>query len=223
MEQSPVERYGLMIVLLVMVNVGMVWAQANDTPAADGSWHEEMVAFITDTATECRALPRHEYRDEYWNGARGEEEPEAITYTVREQEGITEPRPPADGVMVAEDMRCRQCRGKCAADSLARIVHDDFYCNRRYAAATRLVAPEKQPTGRARRSPPRHTVASMPRVLAAPHARLAWHLRGFVTNSREQCGLSCRSQCLGDSACLAHCQERTENCEALCKQIFQCE
>ena len=94
MEQSQIERYGWIIVLMVMVDVGMVWAQSNDTPIADGSWHEEMVAFITDTATECRALPRHEYRDEYWNGARGEEEPEAITYTVREQEGITEPRPP---------------------------------------------------------------------------------------------------------------------------------
>ena len=223
MEKSLVERSGLVIVLVVMLNAGMVWAQSHDTRAADASWHEASVAFIIDTAAECRPFPSHEYRDEDRNETRGETEPESTGYAVREQEGITDQRPPADGVMVAEDMRCRQCRGKCAADSLARIVHDDFYCNRRYAAATRLVAPEKQPTGRARRSPPRHTVASMPRVLAAPRARLAWHLRGFVTNSREQCGLSCRSQCLGDSACLAHCQERMENCEALCKQIFQCE
>ena len=39
---------------------------------------------------------------------------------------------------------------------LARIIHEDFYCNRRYAAVTSLLA-----------------------------GGLAWHLGGFVTNSRE--------------------------------------
>jgi hypothetical protein len=54
--------------------------------------------------------------------------------------------------MVAEDMRCRQCHGKCSADSLR-----------------------------------------------------------------------CRSQCASDSTCLVHCEERTRNCESMCKQIFQCQ
>ena len=145
MKRSQAEHSGLILVLVIMVNAGMVWAQPHDVLAADGSWHEEMVAFIKETATECRPLPCHGYRDEYRNGTRGEEEPAATSDALREQERITEPRPSADGLTVAEDMRCRQCHGKCAADSLR-----------------------------------------------------------------------CRSQCAGDSACLAHCQERTEKCEALC-------
>ncbi len=55
-------------------------------------------------------------------------------------------------VVVAEDMRCRQCRGKCKAEELR-----------------------------------------------------------------------CRSQCVGEGACLAHCEERLNQCEAMCKQLFQCE
>jgi hypothetical protein len=55
-------------------------------------------------------------------------------------------------VMVAQDMRCRQCRGKCKAEDLR-----------------------------------------------------------------------CRSQCLGEGPCLAHCEERSSKCETMCKQIFQCE
>ena len=43
--------------------------------------------------------------------------------------------------------------------------------------------------GRARRSVGQHTVSSMPRSLAAPCARLAWRLIGFVTNPRAECGL----------------------------------
>ena len=43
--------------------------------------------------------------------------------------------------------------------------------------------------GRARRSAPQHTVSSMLRTLAPPHARLATRLRHFVTNRYESCGL----------------------------------
>jgi hypothetical protein len=57
-----------------------------------------------------------------------------------------------DGMLVAEDMRCRQCHGKCTADSLR-----------------------------------------------------------------------CRSQCLNDSVCLEHCEERSSKCTAMCKQVFQCQ
>jgi hypothetical protein len=63
MEKSPVERYGLVIVLVVMVNAGMVWAQSHDAPAADGLVHEEMVAFIKDADVEYSPVPSHEYRD----------------------------------------------------------------------------------------------------------------------------------------------------------------
>lgn len=144
---------GLVILLTVIVNAGMVLTPSHDTPAADASWHEAMVAFIQDMAAECRPRPSRAYRDEDRNEARGEPVPEAPGDALREeQDGVTEPRLSADGVMVAEDMRCRQCRGKCAADNLR-----------------------------------------------------------------------CRSQCAGDSTCLDHCQGRTDQCEALCKQIFQCE
>jgi hypothetical protein len=43
---------------------------------------------------------------------------------------------------------------------LARIIHEDFYCNRRYVAATSLTA-------------------------GGLALRLAWRLGGFVTNPRE--------------------------------------
>ncbi len=35
--------------------------------------------------------------------------------------------------------------------------------------------------------------------------------------------LRCRSQCAGESACLAYCDEQSNKCEAMCNQIFQCE
>jgi hypothetical protein len=44
--------------------------------------------------------------------------------------------------------------------NLARIIHEGFYCNRRYVAATSLTAGGLAP-------------------------RLAWRLGGFVTNPRE--------------------------------------
>jgi hypothetical protein len=65
---------------------------------------------------------------------------------------INAQRPPTKRILVAEDMRCQQCRGKCTAENLR-----------------------------------------------------------------------CRSQCSGDSACLAQCEERSSKCETMCKQIFQCE
>jgi hypothetical protein len=68
---------------------------------------------------------------------------------------------------------------------LTHIIHDRFYCNRRYAAATGLAARFLQPSGQARRSVGRHTVSSMPPFLAAPRARLAWRLGGLVTNRHE--------------------------------------
>lgn len=125
MGKSHVGRY---LALVVIVNAGMVWAQSNATLTSDGPLPEGIIAFFKETSTGCSTFARHEYR-----------------YS----ENINEQRPSINGVMVAEDMRCRQCRGKCAAE-----------------------------------------------------------------------GLRCRSQCAGDSACLVHCEERSSNCEVMCKQIF---
>jgi len=68
---------------------------------------------------------------------------------------------------------------------LASIIHEGFYCNRRYTAATRCKRGRRLASGRARPSDPPRTVSSTPRVLEAPRARLAWRLRGFVTNPHE--------------------------------------
>ena len=50
--------------------------------------------------------------------------------------------------------------------------------------------PLRQPCRRAG-SPLSRSIACarMPPFLAAPRARFAWHLGGFVTSSRESCGL----------------------------------
>jgi len=63
---------------------------------------------------------------------------------------------------------------------LARLIHEDFYCNRRYAAATSLTA-----GGLAAQSVDILCQVCLPPSLTAPRARLAWCLDGFVTNSRE--------------------------------------
>lgn len=131
MEKPHIRRYGFFIALVIMVNAGMVWAQSDDTATATRPLREAMIAPINDLSSACSTFMRPEYR-----------------YRV----DVNEQRPSTNGVLLAEDMRCRQCRGKCTADNLR-----------------------------------------------------------------------CRSQCAGDSACLTQCDERSNNCEALCKQVFQCE
>jgi hypothetical protein len=131
MEKSYIGRCGFLIALVVMMNAAMVWGQSNDAATADGPLREEMIADIKDLSAGCSTFVRPEYR--YRND-------------------INKQRPPTNGILVAEDMRCRQCRGKCTAENLR-----------------------------------------------------------------------CRSQCSGDSACLAQCEERSSRCETICKQIFQCE
>ena len=64
-------------------------------------------------------------------------------------------------------------------DFLARIIHVDFYSNRRYVATTNLTA-----SGLAR-SVGQHTVIRMLPFLAVPRARLTRCLCGFVTTSHE--------------------------------------
>jgi hypothetical protein len=76
-------------------------------------------------------------------------------------------------------------RGTRIPVELTHIIHDRFYCNRRYAAATSLAARFPQPSGQSRRSVGRHTVSNMPSFLAAPRAHLAWRLGCFVTNRHK--------------------------------------
>lgn len=130
MEKPRIGGYGFLIALVIMLHVGMVWARSDDTATA-GPSHEAMIASINDPSSACSTFMRPE--DRY-------------------REDVNKQRPSTNGVLVAEDMRCRQCRGKCKADNLR-----------------------------------------------------------------------CRSQCAGDSACLTQCDERSSDCEALCKQVFKCE
>ena len=68
---------------------------------------------------------------------------------------------------------------------LARIIHERFYCNRGFAAATHLAACFTAPK-RAGSPLGRLTSCSwMPPRLPAPRARLAGRLHDFVTNRHE--------------------------------------
>lgn len=131
MEKLYIGRYGVLIALVVVMNAAVVWGQPNDAATSEASLHAEMTAALKDMPTGRSRLVRSEYRY---------------------QEDINGQRLSINGVMVAEDMRCRQCRGKCKTEDLR-----------------------------------------------------------------------CRSQCMGEGACLTHCEERLSKCETMCKQIFQCE
>jgi hypothetical protein len=131
MEKSHIGYYGALIGLVVVMNAAMAWWQPNDTATVDGPLPEEKIADIKDMSARCSGFVRSDYRY---------------------KEDVNEQRPSINGVVVAEDMRCRQCRGKCKAEDLR-----------------------------------------------------------------------CRSQCAGEGACLAHCEERSSKCETMCTQIFQCE
>lgn len=127
--------------LLVTVQAGAVWAQSNEKSPPDSLLRGGTIATIEETLTRCGTLTNVEYR--YG-------EPEKSADKI--QHDVTQPLSSGNDVMVAEDMRCRQCHGKCSADNLR-----------------------------------------------------------------------CRSQCLNDSACMTHCEERSTKCTEMCKQIFQCQ
>ena len=129
MAKSQIGRVGLLIALVAMLSTEMALARPNDSPAGSLPLPDETGAIVHEGLTVCGAVTRPEF-----------------------QQDSDEQRGQVGGVIVAEDMRCRQCHGKCSADSLR-----------------------------------------------------------------------CRSQCASDSPCLVHCEERTRNCESMCKQIFQCE
>ena len=129
MGKPQVEGAGLVIALVAVLSTQMVFARPNDTPTGHLALPDETIAIVHERSTVCDPAARREF-----------------------QQDSDKQRGQVDGVMVAEDMRCRQCHGKCSADSLR-----------------------------------------------------------------------CRSQCVSDSPCLVHCEERTRNCESMCKQIFQCQ
>jgi hypothetical protein len=129
MGKPQVEGAGLVIALVAVLSTQMVFARPKDTPTGNLALPDETIAIVHERSTVCGTAARREF-----------------------QQDSDEQRGQVDGVMVAEDMRCRQCHGKCSADSLR-----------------------------------------------------------------------CRSQCVSDSPCLVHCEERTRNCESMCKQIFQCQ
>jgi len=64
------------------------------------------------------------------------------------------------------------------ANTLTRIIHERFYCNRRSAAATRLWAAGSPLS-------PSAYCMSTPRDLRPPGAALATRLRDFATNRHK--------------------------------------
>jgi hypothetical protein len=131
MEKSHIRHYGAVIVLVVSMNAVLAWGQSNDAATADASLPVELIAALPNMSLGCSRFVSSEYRY---------------------KEDVDVQRLSTNGVMVVEDGRCLQCRGKCKAEDLR-----------------------------------------------------------------------CRSQCAGEGVCLAHCEERSSKCEAMCKQIFQCE
>ena len=140
MNTSQARLYGVFLALLVMLNAGTIWAQTNDTSPSENFVASDMIASRSQTSAWCGTFAKP------WDH---DSQPEVKYGKVRID--VTE-KPDINGMMVAEDMRCRQCHGKCEADSLR-----------------------------------------------------------------------CRSQCLSDSACLVHCEERSSKCTAMCKELFQCQ
>ena len=92
MEKPHIGRYGFLIALGVLVHAGMVWALTDN-----GTPRDAMMVSANDLSAGCSAFtgPQDRYR-----------------------ENVNDQRQSPNGVMVAEDMRCRQCRGKCTADNL---------------------------------------------------------------------------------------------------------
>lgn len=91
MENSCIRHCGALIALVM--NAAMAWGQSN----AGASVHTEMIAAINDMSVGCSRFVGSEYRY---------------------KDDANEQRLSINGVVVAEDMRCRQCRGKCKAEDL---------------------------------------------------------------------------------------------------------
>lgn len=129
-----------MIFVVLAVATGTVHAQSND-PSASDSPSPTWVASIKETSTWCGTVIKA--NDRFGEPTQDDATP---------QPDVRESSSTGSSVLMAEDMRCRQCHGKCEADTLR-----------------------------------------------------------------------CRSQCLNDTACLAHCEERSTKCAGMCKQLFQCQ
>lgn len=106
MGKSQARLYSVFIAFLVMVNPGSVRGQANHASPSERLVMSEMIVSSNETSSWCGTFATPWYGDEH---------PE-VTYG-KVWNDIAE-KPAIDGIMVAEDMRCRQCHGKCEADSL---------------------------------------------------------------------------------------------------------
>lgn len=88
---------GACIALVVVLNAVMVLSQSNDAATADAPLPVGMIAALKEIAVGRNRFVRSEYRH---------------------KEDVDVQRLSTNGVMVAEDMRCLQCRGKCKAEDL---------------------------------------------------------------------------------------------------------
>jgi hypothetical protein len=95
MEKWHRRCYHALLAIMLISHAGTVLAQSIDNPTVAGQY--EMVTSTEETAAGCRIGARDQYV--YSAEANGQ-------------------RPATRGMLAAEDMRCRQCRGKCSADSL---------------------------------------------------------------------------------------------------------
>ena len=96
-ERSHIRHYGVFIAFVVVTNAAVAWGQPNGATPADASLHAETIATVNDISVECSGVVRSEYQH---------------------KETFNELPPSSNGVLVVEDMRCRQCRGKCKAEDL---------------------------------------------------------------------------------------------------------
>lgn len=107
MMKSHISYYAALIALLVVMNAAMAFGQSHDASTANAEVCAGMIVAINDRSEGDNRFAKSEYRH---------------------QENVNEQRPSTNGLMVAEDMRCRGCRGKCKADNLrcrSQCVGDD--------------------------------------------------------------------------------------------------
>lgn len=98
MKKSHSRGHGAIIVFVVVLNAAMVLRQSKSAATADASLPVEMIAALNNMSAGCSMFVSSEHQ--YY------------------KEDVDEQRLSANGVMVAEDMRCLQCRGKCKAEDL---------------------------------------------------------------------------------------------------------
>ena len=95
MGKPQIGGLGLLIALVAVLSTEMVLARLIDISTENVPSPDRTSAIVRDRSAACGTTTRPEF-----------------------QQDDNQPRGQVDGVMVAQDMRCRQCHGKCSADSL---------------------------------------------------------------------------------------------------------